>query len=255
MTVCRIAAPRGRHGLAVLRASWRFVRHRRASASFVAALGMSLAFIPTLAPRSPARPEEGGLASGIVNTSYQVGSAIGLAAMTAIAAAYGADRIGDPVALTDGFSAAFLGAAVVALIVPLPQRCFSGARRRSRFRATPTALQWSEPCDRGPDHEEPDVDIGFLGMGTNGQADGAQSRPGRLRRDGVESKSGKAADVVDYGRPRRPILPMCFTSPSCSVHWPTTAPSPSRCCRRRRCRPRNRVPCMSIWPRSAGKVR
>ncbi|NKR30607.1 MFS transporter [Rhodococcus hoagii] len=86
-------------------------------ASLVAALGMSLAFIPTLGTAiSAARPEEGGLASGIVNTSYQVGSAIGLAAMTAIAAAYGADRIGDPVALTDGFSAAFLGAAVAALI-------------------------------------------------------------------------------------------------------------------------------------------
>ncbi|NKS21559.1 MFS transporter [Rhodococcus hoagii] len=86
-------------------------------ASLVAALGMSLAFIPTLGTAiSAARPEEGGLASGIVNTSYQVGSAIGLAAMTAVAAAYGADRIGDPVALTDGFSAAFLGAAVVALL-------------------------------------------------------------------------------------------------------------------------------------------
>ncbi|MFM1724233.1 MFS transporter [Rhodococcus sp. PAM 2766] len=86
-------------------------------ASLVAALGMSLAFIPTLGTAiSSARPEEGGLASGIVNTSYQIGSAIGLAAMTAIAAAYGADRIGDPAALTDGFSAAFLGAAVVALV-------------------------------------------------------------------------------------------------------------------------------------------
>lgn len=86
-------------------------------ASLVAALGMSLAFIPTLGTAiSSARPEEGGLASGIVNTSYQIGSAIGLAAMTAIAAAHGADRIGDPAALTDGFSAAFLGAAVVALV-------------------------------------------------------------------------------------------------------------------------------------------
>jgi MFS family permease len=86
-------------------------------ASLVAAMGMSLAFIPTLGTAiSSAAPEEGGLASGIVNTSYQIGSAIGLAVMTAIAAAYGADRIGNPVALTDGFSAAFLGAAVVAVI-------------------------------------------------------------------------------------------------------------------------------------------
>ncbi len=85
-------------------------------ASLVAALGMSLAFIPSLGTAiSSARPEEGGLAAGIVNTSYQVGSALGLAAMTAVAAAYGADQLGDVPALTDGFSAAFLGAAFIAL--------------------------------------------------------------------------------------------------------------------------------------------
>ncbi len=39
-------------------------------ASLVAALGMSLAFIPSLGTAiSSARPEEGGLAAGIVNTS------------------------------------------------------------------------------------------------------------------------------------------------------------------------------------------
>jgi len=86
-------------------------------ASLLAALGMSLAFIPSLGTAiSSARPEEGGLAAGIVNTSYQVGSALGLAVMTAVAAAWGADRLGDPEALTDGFSAAFLGAGGVALV-------------------------------------------------------------------------------------------------------------------------------------------
>lgn len=84
-------------------------------ASLVAALGMSLAFIPTLGTAiGAAGPEEGGLASGIVNTSYQVGSALGLAVMTAIAAANGADRLGDEIALTNGFSAAFVGAGIVA---------------------------------------------------------------------------------------------------------------------------------------------
>jgi len=86
-------------------------------ASLVAALGMSLAFIPSLGTAiSSARPEEGGLAAGIVNTSYQVGSALGLAAMTALAAAQGADQLGEPTALTEGFSAAFLGAAVIAVV-------------------------------------------------------------------------------------------------------------------------------------------
>ncbi len=85
-------------------------------ASLVAALGMSLAFIPSLGTAiSSARPEEGGLAAGIVNTSYQVGSALGLAAMTAIAAAQGASQLGDVSALTDGFSMAFIGAGTIAL--------------------------------------------------------------------------------------------------------------------------------------------
>ncbi|GAA5095897.1 hypothetical protein GCM10023319_55070 [Nocardia iowensis] len=78
---------------------------------------MALAFIPSLGTAiSAARPEEGGLAAGIVNVGYQVGSAIGLAAMTAVAAAFGADRVGDASELTSGFSAAFLGAATIALV-------------------------------------------------------------------------------------------------------------------------------------------
>ncbi|MGW0183650.1 MFS transporter, partial [Nocardia sp. NPDC003345] len=86
-------------------------------ASLVAAGGMSLAFIPSLGTAiSAAPPAEGGLASGIVNVAYQVGSAIGLAAMTAVAAAFGADRAGDLPELTNGFSAAFLGASVIALV-------------------------------------------------------------------------------------------------------------------------------------------
>ena len=86
-------------------------------ASLVAAAGMAMAFIPSLGMAlSAAAPEEGGLASGIVSTNYQVGSALGLAAMTAVAAAFGADQAGDTVALTDGFSAALLGAAGIAAV-------------------------------------------------------------------------------------------------------------------------------------------
>lgn len=85
-------------------------------ASIVAAVGMALAFIPSLGTAiSSARPEEGGLASGIVNTSYQVGSALGLAAMTAVAASLGAGQLGDIGEYTGGLSAAFLGAAGIAV--------------------------------------------------------------------------------------------------------------------------------------------
>jgi EmrB/QacA subfamily drug resistance transporter len=86
-------------------------------ASLIAATGMALAFIPSLGTAiSSAKPEEGGLASGIVNTSYQVGSALGLAAMTAVATSQGADQLGNAAALTDGYSAAFLGAAGIAVV-------------------------------------------------------------------------------------------------------------------------------------------
>ena len=86
-------------------------------ASLIAATGMSLAFIPSLGTAiQSAKPEEGGLASGIVNTSYQVGSALGLALMTALATSHGADQLGNATALTDGYSAAFLGAAGIAVI-------------------------------------------------------------------------------------------------------------------------------------------
>lgn len=84
--------------------------------SLISAVGMSLVFIPaTMAAIGGVAPEQGGLASGIVNTTYQVGSAIGLAVMTAIATSQGADRLGDLPGLTDGFQAAFIGAAAVAL--------------------------------------------------------------------------------------------------------------------------------------------
>ncbi|MEU5215288.1 MFS transporter [Streptomyces sp. NPDC020807] len=86
-------------------------------ASLVAALGMSLAYIPAMiAAMSGAPQEQAGLASGIVNTTYNVGSALGLAALTAVAMSQGADQLGNLPELTNGFSAAFTGAAVIAAV-------------------------------------------------------------------------------------------------------------------------------------------
>jgi EmrB/QacA subfamily drug resistance transporter len=86
-------------------------------ASLVAALGMSLAYIPAMiAAMSGAPQEQAGLASGIVNTTYNAGSALGLAALTAVAMAQGADQLGNLPRLTEGFSAAFTGAAIIAAV-------------------------------------------------------------------------------------------------------------------------------------------
>mgnify|MGYP000206370176 CR=1 FL=1 len=85
-------------------------------ASLVAAFGMALAFIPSLGTAiGVARPEETGVASGLVNTSYQIGSAIGLAAVTVLSSAVVGGGTGA-VALTGGYSAAFIGAAVIAVV-------------------------------------------------------------------------------------------------------------------------------------------
>jgi len=106
----------GMVGMSLVRADGNFAADVL-PASLIAAAGMSLAFIPSLGTAiQSAKPEEGGLASGIVNTAYQVGSALGLAAMTALASSQGADQLGNAGALTDGYSAAFLGAAGIALI-------------------------------------------------------------------------------------------------------------------------------------------
>jgi EmrB/QacA subfamily drug resistance transporter len=86
-------------------------------AALLGALGMSLAYIPaTMAAMSGAKPEEAGLASGLANTSYQIGSAISLAIMAAIAAASTASQAGaDPVtALNEGFQQAFLWSGIFA---------------------------------------------------------------------------------------------------------------------------------------------
>jgi len=90
-------------------------------ASLIAAIGMSLAYIPAMiAGTASAKPEEMGLASGLINTTYQVGSALGLAIMTAIASSSTDDRLAggaNPLAaLNTGFHDAFIGAAIVAAV-------------------------------------------------------------------------------------------------------------------------------------------
>jgi len=90
--------------------------------SLLAAVGLGFAFVPvTIAAVSGVEDREQGLASGLINTSQQVGGALGLAVLAAIANS----QIGtseDPTVLTDGFSSAFLvgaGFAVLGLIATL----------------------------------------------------------------------------------------------------------------------------------------
>jgi EmrB/QacA subfamily drug resistance transporter len=90
-------------------------------ASLIAALGMSLAYIPVLtAAISNTHKEQTGLASGLVNTSYQIGSALGLAIIVAIASSQTGilGNIGLPSieALNGGFHIAFIVGAIISVI-------------------------------------------------------------------------------------------------------------------------------------------
>ena len=82
--------------------------------SLLAAVGLGLAFVPvTIAAVTGTEPEEAGLASGLINTSQQVGGALGLAILATVAnsrtqSLFHAGVHSSAVALTKGFDRAFL---------------------------------------------------------------------------------------------------------------------------------------------------
>jgi EmrB/QacA subfamily drug resistance transporter len=90
--------------------------------SMVAAVGLGFAFVPvTIASVTGTRPDEAGLASGLINTSQQVGGALGLAVLAAVAIGRTDDVAASGernplVALTEGFQDAFLAGAGLALL-------------------------------------------------------------------------------------------------------------------------------------------
>ena len=78
----------------------------------IGSLGMGAIFMPlTLVATTGLKNEDQGLASGLFNTSQQVGGALGLAVLTTIAASHTSDP-SSPAALVHGFHYAFAGAAV-----------------------------------------------------------------------------------------------------------------------------------------------
>jgi len=78
----------------------------------LSALGMGAIFMPlTLIATTGLDDEDQGLASGLFNTSQQVGGALGLAVLTTIAASHTNGRTAAD--LVNGFHYAFLGAAVL----------------------------------------------------------------------------------------------------------------------------------------------
>jgi hypothetical protein len=84
--------------------------------SLLAAVGLGFAFVTTtIAAVSGVGERDSGLASGLINTTQQVGGALGLAILAAISTSVtGGAR--TPELLTSGFHDAFLGGAAIAAL-------------------------------------------------------------------------------------------------------------------------------------------
>ncbi len=90
-------------------------------------VGLGFSFVPvSIAALAGVPPQEAGLASGLINTSQQIGGALGVAILTTVSTTRTEDLLEggtpQPEALTDGFSLAFwvaAGFAVAAILATL----------------------------------------------------------------------------------------------------------------------------------------
>jgi EmrB/QacA subfamily drug resistance transporter len=85
------------------------------------AAGLGFSFVPiSIAALAGVQPSEAGLASGLFNTSQQIGGALGIAALSAVATSKTESGVAAgtplPKALTDGFESAFIWGGVVAIV-------------------------------------------------------------------------------------------------------------------------------------------
>ncbi|MDX6692383.1 MAG: hypothetical protein QOG15_3840 [Solirubrobacteraceae bacterium] len=82
----------------------------------VSAIGLGFAFVPvTIGAVSGVSEDDSGLASGLINTAQQVGGALGLSVLVAVSTSVTTNQR-DLADLTDGFQAAFLTGAGIAVL-------------------------------------------------------------------------------------------------------------------------------------------
>ena len=98
-------------------------------------VGLGLSFVSvTIAGTSGVAPEDSGLASGLLNTTQQVGGSIGLAIMTSVATSRTTSALHShlpaPTALTHGFTGAFTVAGILCAVGALFAIALLPGRRR-----------------------------------------------------------------------------------------------------------------------------
>jgi EmrB/QacA subfamily drug resistance transporter len=144
------------------------------------AVGIGFALVPsTIAATAGAKPHEAGLASGLVNTSRQMGGALGLAILASVAAQYtshliNVDYQAPLVALTNGFrlsyalGAVFAGAAALVAFRLIPR----SPGRAPGPSADPRAA--SQPPAGSPRRQSV---LSTTGVNPNGNREGVPDRP------------------------------------------------------------------------------
>lgn len=134
--------------------------------------GAGIAFNPLLlAAMNDASPEESGLASGLVNTSFMMGGALGLAVLASLAAfrtgSLMAGGAGRTAALNGGYHAAFVAGAVFAAVAALVGAlCFRGNGAAPGARSAGVEAPYAGPAE-GSGHGAI-ATIETIGTGLNG---------------------------------------------------------------------------------------
>lgn len=118
----------------------------------IAAVGLAFAFVPiTIAAVAGTKPQEAGLASGLINTAQQVGGALGLAILVAVANGRTSDALAAGehnrgIALTEGFQSGFYVGAGFALLGAILGLIMISTRDSRTFVHAVHAEQAEEPA-------------------------------------------------------------------------------------------------------------